>query len=219
MQVQAAVQVENLTTQAPASVVTLNAAATLNSASLGAGETQLAGSVATRADSPFENAETMPRVFRGLSAMVNQRGGAMTMRLQPPSLGELRVQMTIARGVVNAVFQPATPEAAALLDRSLGSLRASLESHGLTVERLTVQPAPQASASQTAREQADEQAQQQQRDQHDAGEGRSRGRRDDESAEHGNSPRGFNDDLQERFQVPEPEPEPEQESVTGAQAA
>ena len=44
------------------------------------------------------------RVVRGLSAMVNQRGGVMTMRLDPPELGQLRVQMSLQAGVVSARF-------------------------------------------------------------------------------------------------------------------
>ena len=128
-----------------------------------------------------QDAPTAGRVIRGLTAMLQQRGGSMTMRLDPPALGQLRVQMTIARGVVTADFQPSTPEAQALLDRSIATLRSALESQGLTVERLTVHPAP---SSTPARETADDQSQQgnqSSRNHSDAGDGRSRGRGDDPS--------------------------------------
>jgi len=84
------------------------------------------------------------RVVRGLSAMLNQRGGVMTMRLDPPELGQLRIQMTIARGVVSASFEPANQQAHDLISRNLATLRQSLESQGLIVERLHTQPPPPA---------------------------------------------------------------------------
>ncbi len=128
-----------------------------------------------------EETATTGRVIRGLTAMLQQRGGSMTMRLDPPALGQLRVQMTIVRGAVTAEFQPTTMAAQALLDRSIATLRAALESQGLTVERLVVHAAP---SSTPARETADDQSQQgnqSSRNHADAGDGRSRGRGDDPS--------------------------------------
>lgn len=127
-----------------------------------------------------DEAPAAGQIVRGLAAMVNQRGGTMTMRLDPPELGALRVQMTIARGVVSADFQASTAQAQAVIDRSLASLRTSLESQGLSVERLTVHVAPTGQL-QTAREDASQnggQQQQSQRHQHDAAGGESRGRHD-----------------------------------------
>ena len=97
------------------------------------------------------------------------------MRLHPPELGELRVQMTLAQGRVSAEFSATTPSAHALLEQSLTSLRSALETHGLSVERLTVQPLPSVQVRQDAPDE-----QQQQRHRHDAGPGQSRGRRDDD---------------------------------------
>lgn len=85
------------------------------------------------------------QAVRGLTAMLNQRGGAMTMRLDPPELGSMRVQMTIVGGTVSAEFQPGTAQAAALLERHMPALRQSLENQGLSVERLNVHAPPQAS--------------------------------------------------------------------------
>ena len=99
------------------------------------------------------------------------------MRLQPPQLGDLRVQMTIARGVVTAQFHAATPQAHALLEQSLAVLRSALEANGLTVERLTVHLMQTTNAQATRQEAADEQSQSS-RHHSDAGEGRSRDRRD-----------------------------------------
>jgi flagellar hook-length control protein FliK len=77
-------------------------------------------------------------IVRSLSALVNQRGGVMTMRLDPPELGQLRIQMHLGRGVVSADFHAATAPARALLEKHLSVLRSALEAQGLTVERLSV---------------------------------------------------------------------------------
>jgi flagellar hook-length control protein FliK len=128
------------------------------------------------------------QAIRGLAAMVNQRGGSMTMRLDPPELGQLRVQMTIVGGNVTAEFTAGTQQTQALLDRHMTALRASLEGQGLTVERLTVHATPAAASTQHAAFRQDDggastqQQNQQWSNQHDAGGSESRGRR--EHAEH-----------------------------------
>jgi len=75
---------------------------------------------------------------KGAEILANQRGGAITMRLEPPALGQLRIQMQISQGAVVADFTAATPEARVLLEMNLGMLRERLESQGLSVERLSV---------------------------------------------------------------------------------
>lgn len=75
---------------------------------------------------------------KGVEVLANQRGGAITMRLEPPALGQLRIQMQVSQGAVVADFTAATPEARVLLEMNLGMLRERLESQGLSVERLTV---------------------------------------------------------------------------------
>ncbi|MFM7052204.1 MAG: flagellar hook-length control protein FliK [Planctomycetota bacterium] len=75
---------------------------------------------------------------KGVEVLANQRGGAITMRLEPPALGQLRIQMQVSQGAVVADFTAATPEARVLLEMNLGMLRERLESQGLSVERLSV---------------------------------------------------------------------------------
>ncbi|MCA9289998.1 MAG: flagellar hook-length control protein FliK, partial [Phycisphaerales bacterium] len=117
------------------------------------------------------------KVIRGMVGVMNQRGGAMTMRLDPPELGQLRIQMTITRGVVTAIFEATSQQAHALLDRNIATLRTALESQGLTVERLTVHSSAHANAHGTARD--DGQPQHSRSDgRDDASRGQSRGRRD-----------------------------------------
>jgi flagellar hook-length control protein FliK len=196
-QVQTAVSIENITGHAP---VGQAMTATGTSATLTATVAQGQAPAPPNAQAQDQPNQLVNRVVRGLSAMVNQRGGAMNMRLNPPELGQLRVQMTIARGVVTAQFQPASAEVEAILNRSLATLRTALESHGLTVERLSVQGVQQQAGGSAARDAADEQTQQQ-RNQHDAGEGQSRGRRDGQG---GATPHRFALQPDYEFEMPEP---------------
>jgi flagellar hook-length control protein FliK len=131
---------------------------------------------------------------KGIDILSNQRGGAITMRLDPPALGQLRIELQISQGAVVADFTAATAEARVLLEANLGMLRERLESQGLAVERMTVhggrgtETAPVATASQggdlrqdpngsgsDARDRGDRSGGRQ-----DAADGESRGRRDGE---------------------------------------
>ncbi|MEM7227921.1 MAG: flagellar hook-length control protein FliK [Planctomycetota bacterium] len=113
------------------------------------------------------------RIVRGLRAMINQQGGTLNMRLTPPELGDVRIAMSINRDVVSAQFFAQSPEAQALLDKHLGTLRASLEQQGMTVEKLQVH---HTTATQSANASAS--GEQDQDDTRDASDGQSRGRQD-----------------------------------------
>jgi len=198
LQVDAAVRLENATGQPPLAQIGLRA---------GGGQAFGHGVVVTQPGEdlvqPNSVAAAEPsdrfsaRIVRGLSAMVNQRGGVMNMRLDPPDLGALRVQMTIARGVVTAEFQVTTQQAQALLERGLTGLRAALESQGLTVERLSVQLASPASPQATREEAPNQHGHQSQRDQ--AGDDRPGGK-GDEGRDRGEDGRG---DQPEALLTPE----------------
>jgi hypothetical protein len=129
---------------------------------------------------PADEAPFPQRIVRGLGAMVGQRGGVMSMRLHPPELGALRVEMSIIRGAVTANFTATTLEAHGLLERDLGHLRTALERHGLSVERIGVHLAPPESGGTNPRgaDGGDQGSRHESRADHDAGRGESRGRRD-----------------------------------------
>jgi flagellar hook-length control protein FliK len=135
-------------------------------------------------DAEGRNAAMM---VRGIKTLVNQHGGAMTMRLDPPELGHVRIEMSIVRGVVTASFQAAAEPARELLQQTLPMLRHALEQQGLAVDRLTLHgsPSTQGAAAAPSRELGHAQSQSGQHDsqnqqstRHDAGGGESRGRRD-----------------------------------------
>lgn len=122
-----------------------------------------------------DDARFASRVIRGLTAMMNSRGGSLTMRLDPPELGQLRVHMSITQGVVAASFHAANPQAQALLEKNLAVLRTALEAQGLTVDRLHVQPS---SGTSQQHAMSEDHSGQFGRHRDDASEGESRGRRE-----------------------------------------
>ncbi len=99
-------------------------------------------SAEARSETPLETLAA-----RGLAAALNQRGGTLTMRLIPETLGAMQVRMDVNAGVVNVDLHVVTEQAQRLLTQSLDTLRASLESKGLIVERLGVHLTPGASTS------------------------------------------------------------------------
>ncbi|MHC4446437.1 MAG: flagellar hook-length control protein FliK [Planctomycetota bacterium] len=165
MQVQDAVRVENVTGQAPTTDLGAKAGQPVTAAPSFVQATVDDGGPPQSSPSPsgtlLDGDRVSGRIVRGLSALVNQRGGVMHMRLDPPDLGALRVQMTIARGAVAAEFQPTTVLAHSLLEQGLGVLRSALESHGLVVDRLTVQAAPPLPSALLREDAADQNHQQQ----------------------------------------------------------
>jgi len=77
-------------------------------------------------------------VQRGMAAAVRQKGGTLTIKLDPPSLGKMTIRMTIDQGRVQASFDAQTAAARDLLIEHMPTLRAQLRDRGLTVERLDV---------------------------------------------------------------------------------
>lgn len=87
------------------------------------------------------------RIARGLQNAVHQKGGAVTLRLTPPEMGTVRIQLQIQNGTVNAQFHAETESTRTMLNQQMSHLRAALESQGLSVERLGVQTMQNASGS------------------------------------------------------------------------
>lgn len=117
------------------------------------------------------------RLTRGLANAVQQRGGAVTLRLTPPEMGTVRIQMQISGTSVSASFHAESSSAQTLLTNQLAQLRSSLESKGMSVDRLSVQPLAATTSSQNssqAQNQSDSQ-QQGQPQQQSGNDGRSRG--------------------------------------------
>lgn len=79
------------------------------------------------------------RIVSGVRGELLPNGGSMQLRLDPPELGDLLVNVHLKDGVMTAAFQTSNADATRLLSHSLTDLKAQLEAQGVTVERLHVQ--------------------------------------------------------------------------------
>jgi len=79
------------------------------------------------------------RIARGVQSAISQRGGTVRLRLTPPELGTVRIQLDMKDGVVRANLTAQSDSVRTLLNHQIGNLRHALEGQGLVVERLTVQ--------------------------------------------------------------------------------
>ncbi|MFM1823667.1 MAG: hypothetical protein RI967_1933 [Planctomycetota bacterium] len=187
----------------PPTLATASPAASLGAIADGTARAPASDLAATlAADDAGQSPAAARLAAKGMELLASQRGGSITMRLEPPALGPLRIQLHVAQGAVVADFSAATAEARALLDANLGMLRERLESQGLSVERLTVHggrgtdTAAATSSSQQgdarqdgtdARDRGDRGAGEGRRD---AADGESRGRRDGEPRRDGQDDAG-----------------------------
>lgn len=87
------------------------------------------------------------RLTRGLNSAINQRGGSVTLRLTPPELGLVKIEMAVRDGAVNAKFTAQTESVRNLLMDQMSNLRQAMDRQGLTVEKFEVQVLPQVSPS------------------------------------------------------------------------
>jgi Flagellar hook-length control protein FliK len=101
----------------------------------------LAGAPPPRFTLKGDDEKFSAQLSRGLAAALRQKGGTVTLRLQPEALGDLKIRMALEPGKVAARFEVSTDQARELLGRTMDSLRTALEARGLAVDRLEVQVA------------------------------------------------------------------------------
>ena len=101
-------------------------------------------------------------IIAGVRGNLLPGGGSMQIRLDPPELGALSVQIEMRDGQMNATFQTSNDDATKLLSHSLGQLKTALESQGVNVDKIQVQQSPKESFKQTSQDQAQQNQQQDQ---------------------------------------------------------
>ena len=87
-----------------------------------------------------KNDANAARLLRWVRTQDGKGGGTATMRLDPPELGKIRVQMEVHEGGVRLAIDTQTPLAHRLLSDDVETLRKSLEASGLQLERVEVRP-------------------------------------------------------------------------------
>lgn len=91
-----------------------------------------------------DGARVAEQAMRGMRSVLDSRGGTVTLRLNPPELGSLRIEVRLNAGNVQANFEASNAQAGSLLNQHMQALRTALENQGLTVDRLNVQHQPAA---------------------------------------------------------------------------
>lgn len=79
---------------------------------------------------------------RGLAAALKQRDGHVTLRLNPETLGNIRVDLSVQADRITASIAAADEQARRLLSADVVALRTALEATGLNVEHIEVVEAP-----------------------------------------------------------------------------
>jgi len=139
-------------------------------------------------------------VSRGLAAAVQQRGGSLTIRLTPATLGTIKIDLELGQGRVAVDLHASTDLAQDALAKNIATLRSSLESKGLTVDRLAVHltPATTSSGQTNSEQNAGDQTREDAQHDHESSGDQSRGERDPSHEQNGSQQR-FDDRFTEAF--------------------
>jgi flagellar hook-length control protein FliK len=78
------------------------------------------------------------RVVSAARASLARGGMEIHLRLHPESLGEVRVQVRWDGGTLSARVEAATPAARDALESGAPALRAALQEHGISLDRLSI---------------------------------------------------------------------------------
>jgi flagellar hook-length control protein FliK len=84
-----------------------------------------------------ERAQFAQRVARAFTAAAD-RGGAIRLRLHPPELGSLRLELTVRNGAMTARLETETESARTMLLENLPALKERLAGHQIKVDRFDV---------------------------------------------------------------------------------
>jgi flagellar hook-length control protein FliK len=95
--------------------------------------------------SEADRARFVQRVAHAFQS-VGDDGGQLRLRLSPPELGSMRLEITVNKGVLAAHVEAETPQARQLLLDNLPALRERLQEQNIKVERFDVDVAGQSSS-------------------------------------------------------------------------
>ncbi|MGN6504673.1 MAG: flagellar hook-length control protein FliK [Tepidisphaeraceae bacterium] len=161
-------------TPAPAPAVALDPAASLQQQAPTKNTPAVAAlPVATAAHAAAANdrqvaQNNIDRIVTSVRGELLTKGGSMQIRLDPPTLGTINVQVNVNDGVLTASLQTENDQATRLLSHNLTDLKSTLESAGVSVDRIQVKQAAPNDASSNQHHASDQDRQQQGADDHPA---------------------------------------------------
>ncbi|GIW76284.1 MAG: hypothetical protein KatS3mg104_1347 [Phycisphaerae bacterium] len=95
--------------------------------------------------------QNVDRIITGIKSDLTPNGGTMKIRLDPPNLGQLQIDVSVDEGTLTASFQTSNEEATRLLSHSMQQLKHSLEAAGVNVDRIQVRQTSESSSSNSTR--------------------------------------------------------------------
>lgn len=84
-------------------------------------------------------AEVHEKVQAGMKVSIQQDGGEVKMKLNPDSLGEVRIRLNVNEGMVRAEITVDNPEVKRIIEADSSFLRESLGAQGLTLDKCVVE--------------------------------------------------------------------------------
>lgn len=87
----------------------------------------------------FASRDVLRQVEGGMLRNLGEGSKQLTLRLDPPELGKLSLQLTVRGDEVKVVFKAENADAGNLLQENLSQLRQALENQGLKVSKMEVQ--------------------------------------------------------------------------------
>jgi flagellar hook-length control protein FliK len=85
----------------------------------------------------FDRVRFVQRVEQAFAA-ISDRGGSLRMKLSPPELGSMRIEISVRKGVMKAKIEAETPEAKILLLENLPALRDRLAQQDIKIQQFDV---------------------------------------------------------------------------------
>lgn len=86
-----------------------------------------------------EPAEIVAQISGRMKAEFNGKGGEVRMTLNPESLGQVKIEVSVEGGVVKANIMAENASVKSSIESNLSLLKTSLEGHGLRVDHLSVE--------------------------------------------------------------------------------
>jgi len=87
--------------------------------------------------SQFDRVRFVQRVEKAF-ASIGDRGGSVRLKLSPPELGSVRMEISVSKGVMRARVEAETPEAKNLLLENLPALRDRLAQQNINIQKFDV---------------------------------------------------------------------------------
>ncbi|MBP7933860.1 MAG: flagellar hook-length control protein FliK [Phycisphaerae bacterium] len=109
----------------------------------GVGGSAKNGSTAEEAALDPSRAESIEKLARVLRLQLGTRNSSMSLRLDPPELGNVRIEVRMQDQTLTVKFQVDTQAGHGVLQSRLDTLRQTLEQQGVRVDQVTVEYRPQ----------------------------------------------------------------------------